>query len=104
MVYNAIWDPKCIWDPRLHNKPWYIGPVLLKRPDDDFIKVGTCRLRNILCNKLLCLTGFIPCINYIKTSGWQTLSTSNMTTVACEHSSPSPFVKCLFPIFTAEYL
>jgi len=34
-----------------------------ERPDDDSIEVETCCLKKISCNKLLCLIGFIPCMN-----------------------------------------
>jgi len=34
------------------------------KTDDDPIKVETCRLKNILCSKLLCLIGFIPFMRY----------------------------------------
>ena len=29
-IYSALWDPKRVWDSRMHYKSWYIGSVLQK--------------------------------------------------------------------------
>ena len=44
-----------IWDFRMHHKFWYIGSVLWKAWWW-LSRVETCCNKNILCNKLLCLT------------------------------------------------
>jgi len=45
-----------VWDPRMHYKFWYIGSVLWK-VWWWLNRVETCCYKNILCTKLLCLTG-----------------------------------------------
>jgi len=58
--FNALWDPKClqIWDPTMH---WNIDSswiCFLREPEEDLIKVETCRPDNMLfllyINKVLC--------------------------------------------------
>ena len=44
------------------NPPRVLAPIEEEEEENDFIKVETCGFKNILCNKLLCLTGFIPCV------------------------------------------
>jgi len=44
-----------VWDPRMHYKFWYTGSVLWKAWWW-LNTVKTCCHKNILCNKLLCLT------------------------------------------------
>jgi hypothetical protein len=52
-IYNAIWDHKRL-------SVWICS---FESPNDDSIEEETLRLKKTLCTKLLCLTGFILCMN-----------------------------------------
>ena len=50
LYFSALWDPKSvsIWDPTMHrniDSSWICFP---RGPEDDLIKVETCRPGNIL--------------------------------------------------------
>jgi hypothetical protein len=70
---NILWF---IMQSGIHNM---LDLFFWKRPDDDFIKVETCRLRNICVikkQKIVVFDCFILCMNWINTLGWLTLKLS----------------------------
>jgi len=61
-IYSAFWDPKRVWDPRMHYKYWNIGSVLWKAWWL-LIRVQTCCRKNISIINCCVWLRFIPCMN-----------------------------------------